>query len=152
MRIALDPDVGKLDPLVIGDAHLLEVLDKAVVVRSMRTSLACNHDIRHSAEVGELVDFACLQYTRALGWVVRSDLGSGDDRAVGHWRVVLQWSVSETTGPRSGAANPGCGSVPDQRGERDVAWLDVDVGTQQVWTCVGPDGCVGTAGRVADCV
>ena len=61
MPVALDPDVGELDPLIIGNAHLLKVLDETVVVRCMRARLARDHDIRYFAELGELVDSAGLQ-------------------------------------------------------------------------------------------
>lgn len=58
--IAFDTDVDQFDPLVIGDAHLLEELNKAVVVRDVRTGLACDHDVRHFAELCQLVDSASL--------------------------------------------------------------------------------------------
>lgn len=70
MRIALDIHVGKLDPLVVGKAHLLEVFNKAVVVRDVRAGLACDHDVRHFADLGELVDGASLQDAGALGRIV----------------------------------------------------------------------------------
>lgn len=60
MPIALDSDVGKLNPLVVGDARLLEVLNKAMVIRDMRAGLARDHDVWHFAELCQLVDGASL--------------------------------------------------------------------------------------------
>ena len=128
VRIALNPNIGKLDPLVVAQAHLLEVLDKAVVVRDVRTGFACDHDVRHLADLGELVDSAGLEDAGALGRVVWPDFSGGDGRAVGHRRIVLERCVCETTWTSSGATNAGDGGVADQRSEGDVAGLDVDVG------------------------
>lgn len=61
--IALDTNIGQLDPLEVGNAHLLEVLDEAVVVRDVRASLAGEHNVRHFAELCELVDCAGLENT-----------------------------------------------------------------------------------------
>jgi hypothetical protein len=61
MPVALNPDISKLDPLVISNTHLLKVLDEAVVVRSIQASLARDHNIRHFAELGELMDGTSLQ-------------------------------------------------------------------------------------------
>lgn len=60
VRVALDANVGELDPLVVGKAHLLVILNKAVVVRDMRASLAGDHDVRHLAELCKLVDCTSL--------------------------------------------------------------------------------------------
>lgn len=60
VRISLNTNIGKLDPLVVGETHLLEVLDEAVVVGDMGAGLACNHDIRHFVELGEFVNCASL--------------------------------------------------------------------------------------------
>jgi hypothetical protein len=78
VRVTLDANVGKLDPLVVGDAHLLEVFNEAVVVRDVWACLACYHDIRHFAELGELVEGASLQDAGALGRAIWSNLGGGD--------------------------------------------------------------------------
>lgn len=82
VRIAFDANVAKLDPLVIGHAHLLEVLDEAVVVCDVRAGLAGDHDVRHFVELGELVDRACLQHAGAFGGSVWSNLDGGDGGAV----------------------------------------------------------------------
>ena len=60
VRVALDANVGEHNPLIIGDAHLLEVLNEAVVVCDMRARLARDHDVRYLVELGELVDGASL--------------------------------------------------------------------------------------------
>ena len=60
VRVALDTDIRKFDPLIVGDAHLLEVLNEAVVVCDMRAGLARDHDVRYLVELGELVDGASL--------------------------------------------------------------------------------------------
>mgnify|MGYP004538197437 CR=1 FL=1 len=136
VRITLDTNVGKLDPLVVGDAHLLEVLDEAVVVRDMGAGFACDHDVGHLAELGELVDGASLEYAGALGWLVGSNLSGSNNRAVRYWWIELQRCVCETTRPSSGTTNPSNGRVSDQRSKRNVARLNVDVGTQQIRACV----------------
>jgi hypothetical protein len=150
VSIALDTNVGKLDPLEVGEAHLFEVLDEAVIVRDVRAGLACDHDVRHLTDLGELVDCASLENARTLACAVLSDFGGGNGRAVRYWWVELQRCVGETTRPSSGTTNASNGGISDQRRERDVARLDVDVGTQQIRACVGPDGGVGTACRMAD--
>lgn len=128
MRVALDTDIGKLDPLVVGDAHLLEVLDEAVIVRDMRAGLACDHDIRNFTKLGELVDGAGLENAGTLGWVVWPNLSGGNGRAVRYWWIELQRCICETTRPSGATANPSNGVVSDQRSERNVARLNVDVG------------------------
>ena len=60
VRVALDANVGELDPLVVGDVHLVEVLNEAVVVCDMRAGFARDHDVRYLVELGELVDGASL--------------------------------------------------------------------------------------------
>jgi hypothetical protein len=150
--IALDPNIGKLDPLIIRNTHLLEILNEAVVVRDMRAGLARDHYIRHFTELGELVYRASLQDARTLGWVVSSNFGGGDGRAVRYRRVVLQRSVGETARARSGTTDARNRGVSNQRGERQVARLDVDISAQKVWTSIRPDGCVSAPGRMADCV
>ena len=60
VRVAFDANVGKLNPLIVGKAHLLEILNEAVVVRDMRASLARDHDVWHLVELGELVNRAGL--------------------------------------------------------------------------------------------
>lgn len=134
--IALDANVGKLDPLVVGEAHLLEVLDEAVVVRNVRTGLACNHDIGHFAELGELVDGAGLKNAGTLGQVVWSNLSSRDGRAVRYRRIELKRCVCETTRPSSGTTDSGNGVVSDKRSEWNVARLNVNVGAQQLRACI----------------
>lgn len=128
VRIALDSNIRELNPLVVREAHLLEVLDKTVVIRDMRASLARDHDVRHFADLGELVNSAGLENAGALGRVVWSDFRGGDGRAVGHGWVVLERCVCETTWTSSGATHAGDGGVADQRSEGDIAGLDVDVG------------------------
>lgn len=91
--IPLDTNVGKLDPLVVGEAHLLEVLEEAVVVRDMWAGLACDHDVRHFTELCELVDGASLQDAGAFSRVVWSNLSGGDGRAVRYWRIELQGRI-----------------------------------------------------------
>jgi len=150
--VALDTNFGKLDPLEVGKAHLLEVLDEAVVVRDVRAGLACNHDVRHLAHLSEFVDGPSLKNAGALAHVISSDFGGGNGRAVRYWWVELQRCVGETARPSSGTTNARNGGISDQGRERNVARLDVDVGTQQIRACIRPDGGVGTAGRVADCV
>jgi hypothetical protein len=113
VRIALDTNFGKLDPLVVGEAHLLEVLDEAVVVRDMRAGLACDYDVRHFAELGELVDSASLENAGALGRAVLSNLSGSNGRAVRYWRIELQRYVCETTRPSSGTTDPSNGGVSD---------------------------------------
>lgn len=150
VRVALNTHIGQLNPLVVAEAHLLEVLNKAVVVRDMRAGLASDHDVRHFPDLGELVDGAGLEDAGALGRVVWSDFSGGDGRAIGHGWVVLERCVCETARASSGATDAGNGGVSDQRGEGDVAGLDVDVGAQQIGAVVGPDGGVRAAGGVAD--
>jgi hypothetical protein len=152
VRITLNPNIRKLDPLIIAKAHLLKVLNKAVIVRDMRTGLARDHDIWHLANLGELMDGTGLENAGALGRIVWSDFSGGDGRAVGDRWVVLERCVCETTGPSGGAADASNGGVADQRSEGDVAGFDVDVGAQQVRAVVGPDGGVSAAGGVADSV
>ena len=89
MRITLNTNVGKLDPLEVGEAHLLEVFNEAVVVRDMWTGLPCDHDVRHFAELGELVDGASLENAGALGQVVWSNFGGRNGRTVCYWRIEL---------------------------------------------------------------
>ena len=60
VRVALDANVGELNPLVVGGVHLVEVLNEAVVVCDMRAGLARDHDVRYFVELSELVDGASL--------------------------------------------------------------------------------------------
>ena len=60
VRVALDANVGELDPLVVGDVHLVEVLNETVVVCDMRAGLRRDQDVRHLADLSELVDSAGL--------------------------------------------------------------------------------------------
>jgi len=113
VSIAFDANVGKFDPLVVGETHLLEVLDKAVIVRDVRTGLARDHDIRHFAELGELVDGASLQDAGALGRVVWADLRGSNGRAVRYWRIELQRCVCEATRPRGSTTDPSNSRISD---------------------------------------
>jgi len=143
--IALDTNVGKFDPLVVGEAHLLEVLDEAVVVRDVRAGLTCDHDVGHFAELGELVNGVSLQNAGALGRVIWADLSCSNGRAVRYWRIKLQRCVCEATRPRGSTTDASNSRISDQRSMWDVARINVDVGTQQIRACVRPDSRVRTA-------
>lgn len=66
MAIALDANLAKLNPLEVADAHLLEVLDEAVIIGDVRGGLACDHDVGHLADLSELVDGASLEHAGAV--------------------------------------------------------------------------------------
>ena len=103
--ITLDSYVGELDPLKVGEAHLLKVLEEAVVVGYVRAGVACNQYVRHFTDLGELVDRASLENAGALGQVVWSNFGGRNGRTVRHWGIELQRCVCETTGPSSSATD-----------------------------------------------
>lgn len=118
VRVAFDTNVGELNPLVVVKAHLLEVLNKAVVICDMWTGLARDHDVWHLAELGELVDGASLKDAGALGQAINPHLRGSDGGAVRHWWVELQWSICKTARSSNGATNSSDSVVSNQRGER----------------------------------
>ncbi len=78
MCVTPDTNVGKPDPLIIGKTHLLEVLEETMVVRDVWAGFACDHDVRHFADLSKFVDCSSLKDARALGQVVLSHLHRGD--------------------------------------------------------------------------
>lgn len=145
VTVAMNTDIGKLDPVGL-DTSLVQVVDDAVVVGGVDTGLTSRAEVGHLGDVGELAGGLGLHVASAESKSIVPNPLFGDLGIVRDGRIVGQRRIRQAPGTDRRTGVEGSAVVP----ERLSGVLQVDVTGHEIRTVVREQDRVLSTRRVRD--